>query len=202
MSDDYTGELKEPIVSWPGGLGFKGNQEEVLQEEIRKLRKLFNFFSIPQDEPQSGLLLALALARKHVPGFGRVDAKTLASKKGGAPRKWSPSEELDLYLTVTRKAESSGLSVRAVCRVLANEKNGSYSRINPNTIYRRFMKAKKSSYAAAIRSGRKETAVRRLMALNRLKALDTLLIPDKDRRSFRKSLRRAEAFLKLLDEIG
>ncbi len=198
MPDDYPQELSEPIVFWPGGFGLKGNQEEVLPEETRKLRMLCDFFSIPPDEPDSEFLLALSLARKHVPGFKRIDAKTLASKKVGTPRKWSPSKELDLYLNVTRKAKSSGLSERAACNLLVKEKNGAYSEKKLNTIYRRFMKVKKNSpYAAAIRSGHKEIEVRKLIALNNLKELGTLLGSGKDGRSFRKSLRMVEGFLRV-----
>ena len=72
MSDDYPSKLMEPILFLPGGLLVGSNKDQVLKEELAKLILLFEHFSISPKDEGSALLLALKLARKHVPGFQRV----------------------------------------------------------------------------------------------------------------------------------
>ena len=72
----YAGDLASSIVEQPLGLLATEQQRvahdmAMLEEELRRLELLLRHYRV-SDGPDRWFMLALALAREHVPGFGRA----------------------------------------------------------------------------------------------------------------------------------
>lgn len=86
------------------------------QDKIAKLLQLCDFFEIDLNHRQRWLLLALALAEKHVLGFQE-------QRKRGARRKWTSYDRYTLKLAVEREIAAANnrgsKGVRWACVILS-----------------------------------------------------------------------------------
>jgi len=67
-------------------------------------------------DPQWWERVAIALARRHVPGFSTRDP--LKKKKHGAPREWTDERRAQLIADIEYLRENSGKSIREICKIL------------------------------------------------------------------------------------
>ena len=118
----YTGELAKPMQEYtlPFEDGFKlgpiGKEiiKNSLDEEMHKLMLLVKHFEIDVRDENPWLLLSLALARTHVPGFKKI-------KKAGTPQIWHWARLCELRKAVDGYIEitPSKISVTQACIDLA-----------------------------------------------------------------------------------
>ena len=67
-------------------------------------------------DPQWWERVAIALARRHVPGFSTRDP--LKKKKHGAPREWTDERRAQLIADIEYLRKTSGKSIREICKIL------------------------------------------------------------------------------------
>jgi hypothetical protein len=98
----YTGELATPIyepVPFVGGLGGGKAEAErrTREQQILKMEKLFDWYSIGPDEPDAGMSLAVKLALAHVPGMQVLQEPP---KRRGRKRSWKDGLGIELVRDV------------------------------------------------------------------------------------------------------
>jgi len=117
----YTGILNTPILefSYPFNDGLRLSERNIeakrkdTNEEFNKLMLLAKHHGIDENDKHAGLLLALELARAHVPGFKRI-------KKAGAPKLWDTAKLCELKHDIEQYKKITKLSVSTTCKELAN----------------------------------------------------------------------------------
>lgn len=82
---------------------------------IERAGALFKHFGIDPQSASADTLLWLALAKRHVPGFSEATAS-----KRGRHRKWTFSEEAELFFAVLRETKN-GKSENAACLEVARQ---------------------------------------------------------------------------------
>jgi hypothetical protein len=134
----YSGELAKPLPEPTIG-EFLGKQpnEEVAKLVAQKLILLLQWYGIDKNTPNPWLILALRLARDHVPGFQRRTWK--GSNKAGAPAKWKGSQAMELRADVAELVQQGNSEAKA-CRVLSQTK---YKPARPASLLRRFKEIQK-----------------------------------------------------------
>jgi hypothetical protein len=133
----YTGLLAEPLPEPTFGEIFgKQLDIEVGKLFVQKLILLLEYYGIEKNNRDPWFILALRLARDHVPGFQR---KTWNPKKAGAPAKWKGTQAWDLHADVWELVQQ-GNSEAEACRVLSQ---GKYRPAKPTSLRRRFKEVQK-----------------------------------------------------------
>jgi len=117
-TDPYKGPLAKRIrLDAPSDDTAAAAEDKEMRPALEALAKvpiLMEFFGIDPNSENPWMMLSLALAVRHVPGF-RFDA---ATKPPGRPRS-HPSNDILLVFDVERKAAESDHSIKNVCRLLA-----------------------------------------------------------------------------------
>ena len=122
----YPGILNEPMVFHAPSmaaalLGYEPSKDRETANEksgeqfFSRVIALFEYYKIDLNKDGAAMLLALALAQDHVPGFKYKDI----NKRGrGRPGKWKGFKSIELYADVKQLANQGHSDLNA-CRILA-----------------------------------------------------------------------------------
>ena len=151
----YTGKLAKPLPglpyssppfegSLPPFLGYEDIGKHIDNEMLSRIFLLLDYFGIPEDLPKSDqwFILALGLARNHVPGFrfGKAERR-------GALTRWGYGEQLALYAAV-KLLVLDGLTVVDACQQLAETKK--IRSMKAQSLRTRFQRIKRENPSAKV----------------------------------------------------
>ncbi len=116
----YTGALNKPMLefTYPHNDGLRLSDRNIeaknkdTGEEFDKLSLLAKHYKIDESNKHAGLLLALELARAHVPGFKRIN-------KAGTPKVWHKTRLCELRKDVDRYKTIRKINIKQACSELS-----------------------------------------------------------------------------------
>jgi hypothetical protein len=129
----YTGELATPIYEPVAFVGFLGGgkaeaERRVFEQQVLKMEKLFDWFSIDPDEPDAGMCLAVKLAFAHVPGMQVLQEPP---KRRGRKRSWKDGLGIELVRDVEALQKTRKLNHEQAIEELRKDKHwSSYTQSN------------------------------------------------------------------------
>jgi hypothetical protein len=135
----YTGELATPIyepVPFVGGLGGGKAEAErrTREQQILKMEKLFDWYSIGPDEPDAGMILAIKLALAHVPGMQVLQEPP---KRRGRKRSWKDGLGIELVRDVAALQQNKKMNYEQAIEELQKNKKKPWRNYSlPNLITR------------------------------------------------------------------
>lgn len=125
---------------------FGESVSNVIADQVPKLMLLMDHYDIARGDPERWFLLALALARNHVPGF-RIEDGNLVGRK----ESWDVVKDTLLYISVIEKIHagpaSTSRTISWACEQVAKDSLWKDSGLKKKSLQNRYPKAEKSILA-------------------------------------------------------